>query len=65
MLQWTSAGAGESLGLIVHHTDGDREFAYDQGGMSSLKQALADAKQSGWVVVDMKQDWKRIFAFEV
>ncbi|HEY9660292.1 MAG TPA: HAD family hydrolase [Allocoleopsis sp.] len=64
MLQWTSAGAGETLGLIVRHTDGDREFAYDRGGMSSLKQALVDAEQSGWIVVDMKQDWKQIFAFE-
>lgn len=64
MLQWTSAGAGETLGLIVRHTDGDREFAYDRGGMSSLKQALIDAEQSGWIVVDMKQDWKQIFAFE-
>lgn len=64
MLQWTSAVAGVSLGLIVHHTDGEREFAYKQSSMGSLDQALADAKQEGWVVVDMKQDWKRIFAFE-
>ncbi|MGA9379915.1 MAG: HAD family hydrolase [Phormidium sp.] len=63
MLQWTTARSGESLGMIVRHTDGDREFAYDQTGMSSLKQALVDAEKEGWVVIDMKQDWKRIFAF--
>jgi phosphoserine phosphatase len=64
MLQWTSAGAGQRLGLIVRHTDGDREFAYDQAAMGSLDRALADAEREGWVVVDMKNDWKRIFAFE-
>jgi hypothetical protein len=64
MLQWTSAVTEQHLGLIVHHTDGEREFAYDKSSMGSLDQALTDAKQEGWVVVDMKQDWKRIFAFE-
>ncbi len=64
MLQWTTSGTGASLGMIVRHTDGDREFAYDQGGMSSLKQALVDAEQEGWVVIDMQRDWKRIFAFQ-
>lgn len=61
MLQWTTAGAGTTLGMIVHHTDGDREFAYDRAGMSTLKQALVDAESSGWIVVDIKQDWKQIF----
>lgn len=64
MLQWTTAGPGERLGMIVRHTDGDREFAYDQAGMSSLKHALTEAEQQGWIVVDMKRDWKRVFAFE-
>lgn len=64
MLQWTTAGPGETLGLIVRHTDGDREFAYDQGGMSSLKQALVDAETEGWIVVDMKRDWQQIFPSE-
>jgi hypothetical protein len=64
MLQWTSAGPGASLGLIVRHTDGDREFAYDKSAMGSLEIALVEAPQQGWVVVDMKQDWQRIFAFE-
>nr|RNJ67940.1 MAG: haloacid dehalogenase-like hydrolase [Leptolyngbya sp. IPPAS B-1204] len=64
MLQWTTAGSGASLGMIVRHTDGDREFAYDQGSMSSLKQALVDAEKEGWVIVDMKRDWKQVFPFE-
>ncbi len=62
MLQWTSAGPGLTLGLIVRHTDADREFAYDEAGMSSLKQALVEAEARGWVVVDMKRDWKQVFA---
>jgi len=61
MLQWATAGAGASLGLIVRHTDGDREFAYDTSPMGSLEQALVEAPQRGWVVVDMKTDWNRIF----
>lgn len=64
MLQWTTSGSGVSLGMIVRHTDGDREFAYDQAGMSSLKQALLDAEKQGWVIVDMKRDWKQVFPGE-
>lgn len=64
MLQWTTAGVGETLGMIVRHTDGDREFAYDQSPMSSLKAALIEANQEEWIVVDMQRDWRRIFAFQ-
>jgi hypothetical protein len=65
MLQWTSAGAGRRLGLIVHHTDAEREFAYDRKSpVGRLDIALEEAKQRGWVVVDMKRDWKRVFSFE-
>lgn len=64
MLQWTTAGVGETLGMIVRHTDGDREFAYDQSPMSSLKEALIEANQEEWIVVDMQRDWRRIFAFQ-
>ncbi len=63
MLQWTTVGSEPSLGLIVRHTDGDREFAYDQGAMSSLKDALIEAEKEGWIVVDMQRDWQQIFAF--
>jgi phosphoglycolate phosphatase-like HAD superfamily hydrolase len=53
------------LGLIVHHTDAEREYAYDRDSkVGRLDKALDAAKSNGWVAVDMKQDWKRIFAFE-
>jgi len=62
MLQWTTAGSGARFGLIVHHTDADREYAYDhQSSVGRLDKALEMAKRQGWTVVDMKQDWKRIF----
>jgi hypothetical protein len=65
MLQWTTAGAGLRFGLIVHHTDGEREWAYDRKSpIGRLDQALDEAGKRGWVVVDMKRDWKRIYPFE-
>ncbi|HUK20735.1 MAG TPA: HAD family hydrolase [Gemmatimonadales bacterium] len=66
MLQYTTIhNPRPSFGLIVHHTDGVREYAYDSVAVSGkLVQALKEAPQRGWIVVDMKRDWKRIFAFE-
>jgi phosphoglycolate phosphatase-like HAD superfamily hydrolase len=71
MLEWTTAAGGEPgrprlrLGLIVHHTDAEREYAYDRDSIvGKLDRALDEAPKRGWVVVDMKRDWKRIFAFE-
>ena len=62
MIQWTTAGPGARFGLIVHHTDADREYAYDrQSSIGRLDKALDEAGRHGWTVVDMKQDWKRIF----
>ena len=62
MIQWTTAGSGARFGLIVHHTDADREYAYDrQSSIGRLDKALDEAKRQGWTVMDMKQDWKRIF----
>ena len=50
---------------IVHHTDADREWAYDrQSHIGKLDKALDEAQSKGWTVVDMKADWKRVFAFE-
>jgi phosphoglycolate phosphatase-like HAD superfamily hydrolase len=63
MLQWTAAGSGRRLMLLVDHTDADREFAYRVSPMGRLEQALDEAQQRGWLVVDMKADWKRIFTF--
>ncbi len=64
MLQWTAAGPGRRLMLLVDHTDPEREFAYRVSPMGRWEQALEEADQRGWTVVSMKDDWKRIFAFE-
>ncbi|MEK6257888.1 MAG: HAD family hydrolase [Planctomycetota bacterium] len=64
MLQWTMSGRGPRFGLIVHHTDATREYAYDrQSHFGKLDKALDEAQQKGWTVVDMQQDWKRVFPF--
>ena len=65
MLQWTTAGAGARFALYVHHTDGEREWAYDRkSSIGRLDKGLDEARQKGWTVVDMKQDWKVIFPLE-
>jgi phosphoglycolate phosphatase-like HAD superfamily hydrolase len=67
MLEWTWAGgeSGTRFCGIVHHTDADREWAYDHPShIGQLDEALVEAKEKGWVVVDMKKDWKKVFAFE-
>lgn len=65
MLQWTTGGTGLRLGVLVHHTDADREWAYDrESHIGRLDQGLDEAKAKGWTVVSMKDDWKRIFLFE-
>jgi phosphoglycolate phosphatase-like HAD superfamily hydrolase len=64
MLEWTSAGSGPRLAVLVHHTDGAREFAYDrESHVGRLDKALDAAEQRGWTIVDMKRDWRRIFPF--
>jgi haloacid dehalogenase-like hydrolase len=65
MLQWTTMSAGVRLGLIVHHTDAEREYAYDRDTpFGRLDKALDAAAMYKWIVADMKNDWNRIFAFE-
>ena len=66
MLQWTTmGGSGPRLGLIVHHTDAEREYAYDRKShFGKLDKALDAAAINKWTVVDMKRDWKRVFAFD-
>jgi hypothetical protein len=62
MLQWTAAGPGPRFCLIVHHTDAEREWAYDRASqMGKLDKAWDEAKERGWTVVSMKDDWKTIF----
>jgi len=65
MLQWTAAGEGLRFMLLVHHTDAEREWAYDrQSPIGRLDKALDEALRRGWTVVDMKKDWKKIFPFQ-
>ena len=65
MLQWTAAGEGLRFMGIVHHTDAEREWAYDrQSHIGKLDKALDEANAKGWTVADMKRDWKHVFAFE-
>jgi 2'-5' RNA ligase/phosphoglycolate phosphatase-like HAD superfamily hydrolase len=67
MLEYTTIdNPRPSLGMIIHHTDAEREYAYDTHPKSSgkLVEALRDAPRRSWIVVDMKSDWKRVFAFE-
>jgi hypothetical protein len=65
MLQWTAAGSGKRLMLIVYHTDAEREWAYDRKSpIGHLDKALDEANARGWTVVDMKKDWKVIYPFE-
>jgi hypothetical protein len=65
MLQWTAAGSGPRFCLYVHHTDAEREFAYDHPShIGQLDKGLDEAKAKAWTVVSMKDDWKTIFSFE-
>lgn len=65
MLQWTAAGPGKRLMGLVHHTDAQREWAYDRNSqVGRLDKALDLAKQQQWTVVDMASDWGRIYPFD-
>ena len=66
MLIWTTVGRADgrpSLGVIVHHTDAEREFAYDRQHVLSgqLDKALDEAETNGWILADMKNDWNAVF----
>ena len=61
MLEWTASAPGPSLGLLVHHTDNEREVAYDrESPIGKLARGLDEAPSRGWTVVSMKDDWKVI-----
>ena len=62
MIQYTMAGEGRRLGLFVHHTDADREYAYDRKShVGTLDKALDQADANGWIIVDMQNDWTSVF----
>jgi phosphoserine phosphatase len=63
MLDWTTSGKGLRFGLIVHHTDADREWAYDrESHVGRLARGLDEGSNRGWTIVSMKDDWKTIFS---
>jgi phosphoglycolate phosphatase-like HAD superfamily hydrolase len=65
MLEYTTAGAGPRLGVIIHHDDSDREWAYDRDShIGKLDKGLDEAATKGWTVVSMKDDWKLIYPLE-
>ena len=65
MLQWTAAGSGARFMGIVHHTDAEREWAYDRKShIGKLDKALDEGTANGWTIVDMKRDWKTIYPFQ-
>jgi hypothetical protein len=62
MLEYTAAGTGPRFAAILHHTDAEREWAYDRAShIGKLDKALDEARAKGWTVIDMKQDWKTVF----
>ncbi len=62
MLEWTTSDPGPSIGLPVHHTDGEREYAHDRDShIGHLERGLDEAEKRDWVIVDMKKDWSKNF----
>ena len=65
MLEWTAAGTGARFVGLVHHTDAEREYAYDRRStVGKLDKAWDEAMQHGWVVVDIKAEWQTIYPFQ-
>jgi hypothetical protein len=64
MLQWTTSGTGARFGLLVHHDDAMREYAYDRkSAVGTLNRGLDEGPKLGWTIVSMKSDWKCVFAY--
>lgn len=62
MLQYATSGGGRRMGLLVHHDDAAREYAYDRASkIGTLDKALDEAARDGWTVVSMKSDWRTVF----
>lgn len=62
MLEWTTRGKGARFGMIIHHTDAEREFAYDrESHVGKLARGLDEAPARGWTLTDMKNDWKTVY----
>jgi len=62
MLEYTTSGPGPRLGLIVHHDDAEREYAYDRKSpVGLLERGLDEAPKRSWAVVSMKDDWRKVY----
>jgi hypothetical protein len=62
MMQYTAAGEGKRFMLYLHHTDEEREWAYDRDShIGRLARGLDEGPQRGWKIISMKNDWERIF----
>ena len=63
MLQWAAASPRRTLQLVVHHTDGEREYAYDRDPIlgSGTDQVLAAAAEHNWTVIDIAADWSAVY----
>ena len=65
MMQWTASNKHKSFMLYLHHTDDEREWAYDrESHIGRLDKGLDEAKEKGWTVIDMKKDWNKIYPFD-
>ncbi|MDR4493992.1 MAG: HAD family hydrolase [Nitrospirales bacterium] len=65
MLEWTTAGEGPRFGLLIHHTDKEREWAYDRDShIGRLVRGLDEGPKRGWTIVSMKNDWKQVFPID-
>lgn len=66
MLKWTASGTGQRLMVYIHHTDAEREWAYDRDShIGRLDQGLDEAIAKGWIIVEMEKDWKVIYPYEL
>jgi hypothetical protein len=66
MLQWTASNKHKSFMLYLHHTDSIREWAYDRNShIGRLDKGLDEAREKGWTVIDMRNDWNLIYPFEL
>lgn len=65
MLRWTDSNSYPSFQLYIHHTDGDREWAYDrESSIGRFDKGLDEGREKDWTIVDMKNEWKAVFPFE-
>ena len=66
MMQYTDSGKGKRFMLYLHHTDAEREWAYDRDShVGRLDKGLDESNKKGWTVIDMKTDWKVVYPFEL